>query len=234
MLNIKMSGMALMLLSVGLLLVAGDKAKAKGKAPDSASEERTAKIVAQLTGKFGEMATAVKLNEKQAKEMLAFQTAMNKALAKWDQTNEKRIASAEAKIAKTKNAKIKARLDANLKRLKAGRGRLEAGYNNKALSVLTPLQRGEYFGPKLWSAILREFDAVNFDEAQEAKALKICKDLSRTATSDPTTNRSLKARARKNVTLSVLTKEQKKKLRAAQPKTSTKTVPGKTKRTRNK
>ena len=84
MLKIKMSIMALMLSSVGLLLVADDKDvtsrgattrpapplvagdKPKGKTQDDASEERIAKIVAQLTGTFAEMATAVKLNEKQA------------------------------------------------------------------------------------------------------------------------------------------------------------------------
>ena len=140
---------------------------------------------------------------------------MDKALVKWDRTSKKKIAAAEAKIAKTKNAKTKARLEADMERFKAGRDRLEASYQRRAPSVLTPPQRGEYFGPKLWAAISQEFAAVNLDEAQEAKALKICKDLTKTAKSDPTTNRSLKARACKDVAANVLTKEQKKKLRAA-------------------
>ena len=114
MLKIQMSIMAFMLLLVGLPLmadnepegkdavnrgaatraaspsVAGDKPK--GKPQDNAPEERTAKIVDQLTGQFAEVATAVKVNEKQAKELLAIQKAMDKALVKWDRTSKKKIA----------------------------------------------------------------------------------------------------------------------------------------------
>lgn len=254
MLNIKLSLMVLVLLTVGLLLVADNEPEGKdgvsrdaktqaaaplvpgdkhqSKTPENAPKEQTAKILAQLTGRFAEMATAVKVNEKQAKKLLAIQTSRDKALAEWDRTRDKKFAAAETRIAKTKNAKRKARLKANLKHLKAtGRDRLEAQYQKKALSVFTPPQRSEYCGPKLWSAILQEFVDVNMEESQKAKALNICKGLTRTATSDPATNRSLKVKARKMIADNVLTKEQKKLL--ARRKAPTKTVPSKNKRTRD-
>ena len=226
--------MVLMLLVVGLPLVADDKPK--DEINDNTSEEQTAESVEQLTGQFAEMATAGKVNEKQAKAILTIQTAMDKALAKWDETSEKKIAAYETRISKTKNAKQKARIKEDLKKFKAGRDRIKARHHGKALAVLTPLQRGEYFGPKLWLAISREFNAVNLDEAQKAKALKICKNLTRTAMSDPTTNQSLKSRAFNNVAANVLTKEQKTQLRKSSGKSSgkapTKTATSKKKRAR--
>ena len=242
MLNSKLFAMVLMLVAICLPLAANDEpedkteenrieGKGEDKTPDSASEEKTAKIVEQLTGRFAEMATTVKVNEKQAKLLLAIQTAMDKALAKWDKASEKKIAAAEAKIEKTKNAKRKARLELELRHFKSGRDRLEAGFQRRAVSVLKPDQRGEYFGPKLWSAISQEFAAVGLDEAQEAKALKICKGLARTAGSDPTTNRTLKDRAYRMVASNVLTKEQKKLL--PRRRTTAKTVSDGNERTRD-
>ena len=226
--------MVLMLLVVGLPLVADDKPK--DEINDNTSEEQTAESVEQLTGQFAEMATAGNVNEKQAKAILTIQTVMEKALAKWDETSEKKIAAYETRISKTKNAKQKARIKEDLKKFKAGRDRIKARHHGKALAVLTPLQRGEYFGPTLWLAISKEFNAVNLDEAQKAKALKICKKMSITAKTDPTTNQSLKSRASKNIATNVLTKEQKKQLRKSSGKSSgkapNKTATEKKKRTR--
>lgn len=230
MLKIKLSIMVLMLLAVGLPLVADDKPE--DEINDNTSEEQTAESVEQLTGQFAEMATAGKVNEKQAKAILTIQTAMDKALAKWDETSEKKIAAYETRISKTKNAKRKARIEKDLEKFKASRDRIEARHHSKALTVLTPSQRGEYLGPKLWSAISQKFNAVNLDEEQEAKALKICKKLSMTAKTDPTTNQSLKSRASKNIATNVLTKEQKKQLCKSQGKAPVKTVPSKKRRTR--
>lgn len=187
----------------------GPEGKASTKA---APEDKTAEIVARLTGPFAEIATAGKVNEKQAKSLLAVQAAMEKAVAQWEQSSQKKIAAAEKRIEKTKNSKTKARMEKDLAQLKAGRGRLEAIYWKKGVATLSPAQRGEYFGPKLWSAISREFAAVNLDEAQTEKALNICKRLTQSVSKEPTADQALKVRAYRMIAANVLTKEQKAQL----------------------
>lgn len=204
-------------LMVGMLPAIGAAARAgEGAAlvkpvakEQPAGADKPFELNSELTGKFAEIARGAKLPENHQRALVAIQAEMQKVIERLDKANKKRIENLEANIKKSSNQKTRASLQRQLERLKAGRETLAASYQLKAMNSLTPEQKGEYNGPKLWAVVQKNFGAIKLEVAQTEKALNICKTLCRMTISDLTKSKTLLNSATTRIVSQVLTREQK-------------------------
>jgi Spy/CpxP family protein refolding chaperone len=135
---------------------------------------------------FGDDLDALKgqlsLSDEQMDKLGKIKAERDKTLARWDQVNQPKIERAETRLSQLAGkdkrdrrvGNARKQLEAGLKSLRAGRTRIEAGYERRMFAVLTPEQRGTWNGPLLTEEMTKEFSLVFLEGAQEEKIATLC------------------------------------------------------------
>lgn len=157
----------------------------------------------------------MELTEEQVKKILAVREKRNAALAKWDETNEKRKAQVEEKLPSLmgkEHAKLREQAEAYLKSLPLARARAAAPFDKQMFAVLTATQRAKWNAPVLQEAAMKEFSSPVLSGEQEDKLRALCEKLGKTQSTPVSaeTHPSLMASLYKQVYLQVLDTYQKK------------------------
>lgn len=170
-----MSRNVVILAAVGLLGVLA------GAASEAATKAKTRKTPAPQAASFAndveKLAKAVGLTEEQRTKIQQLKAERDAALAKWDQTNQKRMDAIEAKLGALKgkkDARARATLQRQLSAFRSGRARLAANHDRGMFAVLTRDQRGKLNGPVLAEAVFKEYARLKLDDAQKQKVRQLC------------------------------------------------------------
>lgn len=165
----------------------------------------------------------VTLKDDQKKKLGEIKGQRDKALERYDQMYQPKVAKAEANLGKLRDkegrdhraAELCKRLETFLKSTRTNRQRRAEGYERRMFAVLTPDQRAKWNGPILTQEMIREFSGVSLEPKQEGKIETICKARAKRLTIplDPEKHASALNPIKALICKSVLTKKQQAKYR---------------------
>jgi hypothetical protein len=188
------------------------KGAGKGKAGPKAQRDHAAPAFAS---DIDALRADLELTEQQVTKILGIREKRDAAMAKWDETQEKRKAQIEEKLPGLmgkENTRLREQAEAYLKALPLARARASAPYDKKMFVVLTPAQRGKWNSPVLRDAAIKEFSSPVLSGDQDVKLAAVCEKLGKTQSTpvSAVTHPSLMASLYKEVYLKVLDKYQQK------------------------
>jgi len=168
-----------------------------------------------FAGDLDALKADLELTEQQEKKILALRKKRDAALAKWDETHEKRKAQVEEKLPSLMgkdDARMREQAEAYLRSLKVARARVAAPYDKQMFGVLTREQRGKWNAPILQEAVMKEFDSPILGGEQEDKLRALCEKMgaSQSAPVSPETHPSLLISLYKQAYQQVLSTNQRK------------------------
>ena len=191
------------------------QAKGKQRQKDPARESAAGNRSGAFPGDPDALKANLELTEQQETKILALREKRDAALAKWDETHEKRKTQVEEKLPGLmgkENARLREQAEAYLKSLITGRARVAAPYDRQMFGVLTSTQRGKWNAPVLQEAAMKEFNSPVLSGEQEDKLRALCERLGKIQSSpvSPETHASLLASLYKQVYQQVLDANQRK------------------------
>jgi hypothetical protein len=145
--------------------------------PATAKQAAPAKD-ASFAGDVEKLTRTVALTEEQQKSITALKATRDAALAKWDETHQKRIAAIQEQLGKLKgkrDARARSALERQRKVLESGRATVLQTHERGMFAVLTREQRGRWNGPILAEAVLKEYARIKLDDAQKSKVRDLCR-----------------------------------------------------------
>lgn len=129
---------------------------------------------------LGKVDSVVGLNDEQKKKLQDLKEQRDKALEKYDQTYQKRIAKAEAAMEKLHGKKdreagqVRKDVEGFLKSVQTNRAKLAEGYERRMFAVLTPEQRAKWNSPILTEEMTSEFSLLFLEGKQEERLQALC------------------------------------------------------------
>jgi hypothetical protein len=182
------------------------------------------------------------LSDEQVKKMQEIRDQREKALEKWNASNENKIEKIEDRLSKLPAPKPKGKkgddkkgdrrsrqvaaarnqLEAALDSLYMARYRLAMGFEKKLWLVLEPDQRGTYNGSRLETAVLGEFGLIALEDKQSDAVKTLCRNAGKRMPMpyQEATGAAMVTGLQKQVYLRVLNKEQKKQYAKSKQKDS--------------
>jgi Spy/CpxP family protein refolding chaperone len=164
-------GLATLLVALGLVT---SSAYPRTKASKASTQPVVGGAFAEDTKR---LTAVVGLTDAQLQQIRDLKQQRDGAVAKWDATNQSRIAAIRDKMAKLtgkNSARSRAQLQRQLKIFENSRAQLIAGHDRKIFNVLTREQRGKWNGPILAEAVLKDFRALKLQPEQTAKVHELC------------------------------------------------------------
>ncbi len=173
-------------LMVGVFLTAPAAARQKGgggqKKHAEQKKHKTQKRKnkqAALRGEYAIMANVVGMSEQQRNRFAEKLTARNKAMAECKKKNAEKMKqlSRAMKQAKADNDEEKIKeLKAGMKELKQEQKQVSEKCKAEMMSVLTPQQRNEWEGFKVYRKLMRKYGKLELTDRQKTKVRSICKE----------------------------------------------------------
>ncbi len=163
----------------------------------------------RLSGFFSSMASAAKVSGPQKLQLYAIQQEHDMDLAKYDISAKRKIDGYNKRKERATTSTAKASIDKKIAKVRELREKRVDKYVKLAADVLTPVQRGMYFGPKLYSAARKYLYGVSLRGDQPKMAQKICADIASVYIGDPSKKESYVLKAAREIQSKVFTAEQK-------------------------
>ena len=185
------------------------------KKPIVPAPTRESATTASFTDDMSALVKQVGLDEKQVAKLTALRKRRDEALARQEQTDEKRIESARARIKQAKRDSDRQRrtqdLDKSIQRMQKTLAALAARHERTMFGVLTADQKAKWNAPILQAEVEKLFASVGLTDAQRAQIRTLSEAEAkrlRVPVSPQTTGYTIKSLANQ-VNLRVLTREQK-------------------------
>ena len=176
---------------------------------------RVPPTMASFTDDMSALAKQLGLDEKQVAKLTALRKRRDEALVRQEQTDEKRLESARARIKQAKKDSDRQRrtqdLDKSLDRMKRTLAALAAQHERTMFSALTADQKAKWNAPILQGEVEKLFGSMDLTDAQREQIRTLCVSQAKrlgVPVSSKTASYTIKSLA-SQVNLRVLTREQK-------------------------
>ena len=123
----------------------------------------------------------VGLKDDQKQKLQELKDKRDKALAKLDESNARKVAKIETVLEKTQGRRdqdatnLRKQAEKLLKSIEANRSRIADGLNRRMFALLTPEQRAKWNLPILTDELTKEFSLMFLEGKQEEKLQALCK-----------------------------------------------------------
>lgn len=170
-----------------------------------------------FSGEYQEMVTLLKFTKHQQKALYGIVQAKDKAIAKFDKRNEKKLTRFREKLAKAKNDIARKAIQRQIDLVTANRQRLIDSYKRRGMNLFTPKQKAAWASHKLRQLMAAEFASAGLSSEQSAKVQAICDRAGKTAkTADVQSDKILLSTVKRTILTGVLNAEQRRRYAEAQ------------------
>ncbi len=168
----------------------------------------------RLTGFFSSMASAAKVSDVQKIQLYRIQQQHDADLVKYDISAKRKIDGYNKRKERATTSTAKASIDKKIEKIRELRKKRVEKYVKLATEVLNSVQRGMYFGPKLYNEARKLLYGVSLRGDQPKMAQKICADIAATYVGDSSKKSSYVLKAAREIQSKLFTAEQKYEYRA--------------------